>query len=303
MLFRSQIRQFDSNTWYFTGILGVKRWLTPENVQTLSAFSDAIYTPGPTSIHGVNLGSTSQAYALRPGSATPLQVTFPGGRASANNPGNNWSAVAAAPTSTGYALYWRNSVSQRVARWNLDANGVYESGYYLPASQLGSEEASLGFDLNGDGYTVGSSTIAGLNLGSTTRGYALRSGSGAPVQVTYPDGDASANNPGNGWNAVAASPSGTGARLYWRNSDNRPGLGAQVARWELDPSGAYESGMILAPSALVSEEANLNLDLNDDGILAVGLSSNAEGYVLDFAGMPSLQVVYPGGNEIGRAHV
>ena len=111
-----QIRQFDSSTWYFTGILGVKRWLTPENVQTLSAFSDAVYTPGPTTINGVNLGSTSQAYALRQGSAAPLQVTYPGGSASANNPGNNWSAVAAAPTSTDRKSTRLNSSHSAVSR-------------------------------------------------------------------------------------------------------------------------------------------------------------------------------------------
>ncbi|MFN6134422.1 MAG: hypothetical protein ACK46L_16225 [Synechococcaceae cyanobacterium] len=53
------------------------------------------YIPGPTTINGVNLGSTILGYAVQPGNAPPLQVSFSDGIASPTNPGNGWRAVMA----------------------------------------------------------------------------------------------------------------------------------------------------------------------------------------------------------------
>jgi phosphodiesterase/alkaline phosphatase D-like protein len=284
-----------------------------ESVELVLAFSDGralsdfrpllqlvdkpVYTPGPTTTNDLNLGSTANGYGLKLADGVPIPVTYSGGNASTNNPGRGWSGYAATPTNTGYAFFWRNSGSQKVARWNLNARGVYESGYYLSGSLVALEEASLGLDLDGDGYTSGANTINGLNLGRTARGYALRSGSDAPVQVTYPAGDASASNPGNAWIAVTAAPSPNGTSLYWRNS-----ISQQTALWQLDPSGVYQSGLLLSPSQLLTEEANLNFDLNADGAIAVSLGiavspdSTPQGYVLLRAGQSPLPVVYPGGN-------
>jgi hypothetical protein len=116
---------------------------------------DAGYTAGPTTLNGVNLGNTIMGYAVQTGDAPPLQVTYPNGDASANNPGKGWTALAAAPTTKGFALYWLNASKHQVARWHLNAKGEYQSGYYLTGNLLLNEEASLGFDLNGDGYTPG----------------------------------------------------------------------------------------------------------------------------------------------------
>jgi ELWxxDGT repeat protein len=263
---------------------------------------DLPYTPGSITINGVNLGTTSGGYALRDASATQLQITYPGGNASASNPGSGWSAVAAAPSSGGsaYALYWRNSDSGQTARWDLNSSGAYTSGYLLSAAQLISEEANLNLDLNGDGYTSGARTISGVNLGTTSLGYALRNGSSTPIQVTYPGGNASSSNPGAGWSAVAAAPSPTGGgfAFYWRNSGS-----GQTARWDLNSSGAYSSGTLLSAAQLISEEANLNLDLNGDGYTSglttfngVNLGSTALGYALRNGSSTPIQVTYPGGN-------
>jgi hypothetical protein len=226
------------------------------------------YTSGATTLNGVNLGSTSLGYALRSVSGPPLQVTYSGGNASASNPGNGWSAVAAAPSGSGYAFYWRNSGSGQTARWDLSASGAYQSGYLLSAAQLISEEANLNLDLNGDGFTSGATTLNGVNLGSTSLGYALRNGAGAPIQVTYPSGNASASNPGNGWSAVAAAPSGGGYNLYWRNSGSN-----QVARWSLNASGAYQTGSLLSNDQLYSEETSLHADIDGDSIIGSPLTT------------------------------
>ncbi|MFN6132843.1 MAG: Calx-beta domain-containing protein, partial [Synechococcaceae cyanobacterium] len=174
------------------------------------------YIPGPTTINGVNLGSTSLGYGLRNGGGAPIQITFPGGNASASNPGSGWGATAISGSATGYNLYWRNSGSGEVVVWQLNSGGAYTGGQLLSAAQVNSEEFNLNLDLNNDGYIAGPTTINGVNLGSTSLGYALRNGGGAPIQITFPGGNASASNPGSGWGATAISGSATGYNLYWR---------------------------------------------------------------------------------------
>jgi serralysin len=172
--------------------------------------------------------------------------------------------VAAAAIGSGYAFFWRNSGSGQTARWDLNSSGAYTSGTLLSAAQLISEEANLNLDLNGDGYTSGARTINGVNLGSTSLGYALRSGTGSPIQVTYPGGIASASNPGNNWVALAAAPipSSTGFAFYWRNNSS-----GDTARWDLNPSGAYQTGTLLTASQLINEEVAINADLSGDAII------------------------------------
>ncbi len=258
----------------------------------------ASYTPGPLTVQGVNLGNTSHGYALVRGQAAPMQVTYPGGHASPSNPGNGWSAVAAAPSGNGFALYWRHSGSDQTARWDLNSTGAYSGGSLLSPLQLLSEEASLNVDLNGDGTTAGPTTVNGVNLGRNAQGYALVTAKLPPIQVTFPGGHASPDNPGNGWSAVAATTAASGYSLYWRHSGS-----GQTARWDLNSTGAYSGGSLLSPSQLLSEEASLKFDLNGDGTTAgpttingVNLGQNSQGYALLTGGAPPLQVTYPGGH-------
>ena len=251
------------------------------------------YTAGPISIASVNLGSTSLGYALDSAAGDPIQVVYPYGYASTSNPGRGWQAVVAAPTASGWAVYWRTTSNGPTARWDLDERGTYTSGFLLSALQLNREEAALNLDLNGDGYTAGPHTVDGVNLGSTSLGYALRNGGGVPLQVTYSGLNASANKPGDGWLAVAATPSGSDYSLYWRNSNT-----GQTVRWQLDSLGTYGSGSLLTPSQLISAEARLNIDLNGDGTIAPSLASSPEGEILLSAGPSSLPVTDSSGHAI-----
>jgi hypothetical protein len=227
------------------------------------------FTPGPLTIEGVNLGSTALGYALRSGSGTPVQVTFSGQVASALNPGGGWQAISAVSSGSGYELYWRNgnSATSQYARWSLSSAGAFSSGAMLTPLEFFQKESSLDVDLNRDGitglsYTAGSTTINGLNLGSTALGYALRSGSGTPVQVTFSGQVASALNPGGGWQAISAVSSGSGYELYWRNGNT-----FQYARWTLSSSGAFASSALMSPTQFVQLEASRNADLNKDGLI------------------------------------
>lgn len=60
-----QIRQFDSNIWYFRNILSVQRWLTPANVQTLNPQlpSLAISSSTPSQSEG-SIGSTPYSFLI-----------------------------------------------------------------------------------------------------------------------------------------------------------------------------------------------------------------------------------------------
>ncbi len=245
---------------------------------------DAGYTAGPTTLNGVNLGNTIMGYAVQAGDAAPLQVTYPNGDASANNPGKGWAALAAAPTTSGFALYWQNASKHQVARWQLNTKGEYQSGYYLTDNLLLNEEASLGFDLNGDGYTPGPTSIQGVNLGHTAQGFALRLANGAAIQISKDGLSSSESYPGPGWDPVAATPSGDGFRLYWRNVANQ-----QVEQWTLNASGAYSSSVNLTNDEITSAEVSLNLDLNGDSYVAVGLVYQ-DRYALISAGQPATPI-------------
>jgi ELWxxDGT repeat protein len=258
----------DSTGAYTSGYLLTESQVFAEEAKLNLDLNGDGYSSGPTTINGLNLGTTSLGYALRSAGAAPIQITYPGGNASASNPGSGWSAVAAAAFGSGYALYWRHSGSGQTARWDLNSSGAYSSGYLLSASQLISEEASLNLDVNGDGYTSGPTTLGGVNLGSTSLGYALRNPSGAPIQVTYPGGSASTSNPGGGWAAVAAAGTSGGYSIYWRNSGS-----GQVARWDLNGSGAYQTGALLSDSQVVASETSLSTDLNADAIIGPPFTS------------------------------
>jgi hypothetical protein len=176
--------------------------------------------------------------------------------------------VAATTSGDGYAFYWRNGGSGEMVRWELNSTGAYTSGYFLSASQLITEEANLNLDLNGDGYTSGATTLHGVNLGSTSLGYAFRNGTGSPLQVTYPGGNASPNNPGNGWGAVAVAAVGSGYAIYWRNSGS-----GETVRWDLNANGAYQAGTLLTASQLINDEVVIDADLNGDAIIGPSITT------------------------------
>jgi hypothetical protein len=264
------------------------------------------FIPGPLTIDGVNLGSNALGYALRSGSGSPIQVTFPGNVASASNPGAGWRAIAAIASGSGYELYWRNGGTSQYARWSLSSTGAVSSSAMLTAQQFFQTERSLDRDLDQDGitglaYTAGSTTIDGVNLGSNALGYALRSGSGSPIQVTFSGNVASASNPGAGWRAIAAIASGSGYELYWRNGGT-----SQYARWSLSSTGAVSSSAMLTPQQFFQTERSLDRDLDRDGITGlaytagsttidgVNLGSNALGYALRSGSGSPIQVTISG---------
>jgi hypothetical protein len=235
-----------------------------------------------------------------------MQVTFSGQFASATNPGAGWGAIAATPSGSGYSLYWQNTTASQFAIWNLSSTGAWVSGNLLSPVQFFQAESTLGLDLNRDGitglpYTAGSATISNVNLGTTVGGYALRRGSEAPLAVTISGQQASATNPGAGWGAIAATPSGSGYSLYWQNT-----TASQFAIWNLSSTGAWVSGNLLSPVQFFQAESTLGLDLNRDGITGlpytagsatisnVNLGSSPLGYALRRGNEVPIQITFSG---------
>ena len=225
-------------------------------------------TPLTSTINGLSLGNTSFGYALQSGANSAIPISLFGQLVSASNPGGGWSTIAAASSSTGYDLYWKNTLSGQFARWNLNSNGAYTSGGLLSNLELVNAESAVGADLNGDTITgIGvlntplTSTINGLSLGNTSFGYALQSGANSAIPISLFGQLVSASNPGGGWSTIAAASSSTGYDLYWKNT-----LSGQFARWNLNSNGAYTSGGLLSNLELVNAESSIGFDLTGNGI-------------------------------------
>ena len=151
-------------------------------------------------------------------------------------------------------------------RWTLNSSGASIGGASLTTQELLTAETALNFDLNQDSitgfpYTPGYATINGLNLGTTASGYALKSGTTTPIEITFSGQFASPSNPGVGWSAIAAAANGSGYDLYWRNTTS-----SQFARWTLNSSGALIGGASLSTQQLLTAETALNFDLSGNGV-------------------------------------
>ena len=213
-----------------------------------------------------------------PFSGGPIQVSFSGQLASSSNPGAGWSAIAAAATSTGYEIFWKNSGTGQYGSWVLDARCNYSSGALLSTPELLLAENRLNTDLNKDSITgVGilntfTSTINGLSLGNTSFGYALQSGTNSAIPISLFGQLVSASNPGSGWSAIAATSSSTGYDHYWKNAasllQTKGSIGyveAAYVRGVLQAAAiANRAGSFSLPDATNASQALATINLGDD---------------------------------------
>jgi hypothetical protein len=207
-------------------------------------------------------------YALRHGDHAPLQVIYAGGQASDHNPGNGWSAVAAAASGEGYDLYWRNLKSGEAARWQLDGSGRYQTGAFLSASELIAEEVGLQADLNGDAI-IGptSTTIESQGNASLLRqsdGLAAVRSHGSVDPVISPFGlgvgDASQE-----WQMLAAETVEGENQILWRNN-----LSNSLHVWTLNASWSWQSSSAMinpSTAAALGLETSFQIDLNGDRLI------------------------------------
>ena len=222
----------------------------------IGTITSAQYVPGPVTVAGVNLGRLQLGYALNNGSGTPISITSAG--AIATDAGG-WTALAAAATGNGYDLYWKNT-NGMVAKWILNGSAELTSAFVISTADFLQAERSLGTDLDGDGNTGFSfsvaKTIGSVQFGSSQFGYALKNGSNPLLSIT--NVGAIATEAG-GWRALAAAAVGNGYDLYWKNSNG------MVAKWILNGSAELTSAFVISTADFFQAETNLAADLDADG--------------------------------------
>lgn len=214
----------------------------------------------------VTLGTTPLGYAIKAGASNPIQITYLGLNASSSSPGAGWSAVSALANGSGFDLYLKNTDGS-FAVWNLNSSGALTTGRFLSLREVLASESQLGADLNGDnaiGLTfTPTRTIGSVALGDTPLGYAVKSGTGNPIQVTYLGLDASPSFPGAGWRAVAAAANGSGFDLYLKNTNG------SYALWNLNSTGALTTGKFLSLREVLASETQLGSDLDGDNTIGL----------------------------------
>ena len=226
------------------------------------------YAPGPNTIGSVNLGSNALGYALQSGSASPVQITYPGGNASASNPGSNWVAVAAAAIDTGYQLYWKHSVNGAIARWDLNSSGNFSSGAGLSSSQVIGAETSLNFDLDGDGFITNIGTADQDALLGTTGNDRLEGMAGNDSLSGFAGNDALVGGAGSD-----SLTGGSGADHFLFTSGNPFSL-SEIGLDTITDFNAAEDRIHLDDSTLTALSGNASLGpstfavVNSDSVVA-----------------------------------
>jgi hypothetical protein len=228
----------------------------------------------------VDFGTTAAGYAIRVypggefGSMQVIPITSGGVNASAANPGAGWVAVGAAQTGMlEYQLLWKHAPSGSYAQWTLNEAGARTGGRSLRLAEVQAIEAYTNIDITGDsqiGFPPASFTLIhnafGLELGTTSAGYALRQGgeSSQVIPLVWNGANASPTRPGASWQAVGAwqessssSFNGGGimrAAYYvlWANEPSRA-----FSLWTVDESGAFVSGRPLTYSQAQGIAASL----------------------------------------------
>ena len=156
-------------------------------------------------------------------------------------------------------MFWKNT-SGTYAKWTLNSLAALSSGALLSIADFLQAETSLAADLDGDGTTgltfSATKTVGSVQFGNTQLGYAIKNGSSAPLSITNAGVVAAASG---GWSAIAASASGSGYDLFWKNTTGT------YAKWTLNSSAALASGALLSTADFLQVETRLAADLDGDG--------------------------------------
>ncbi|MBE9113616.1 hypothetical protein IQ273_30030 [Nodosilinea sp. LEGE 07298] len=234
----------------------------------------------------LTLGSTQLGYAIQLGDGALLPVTINGEVAT---PVDGWQALAVDQAdSQGFTLYWRNTATQQLATWSLNAQCAFVASAPLLSALALFAETNLNVDLTGDSE-IGLAfspiqTVDNLTLGSTLLGYAIQTGDGTllpvnrsiegmtphlspivgpsdfPTSPVVNNGEVATRPVG--WQALAVdhAADGAGFTLYWRNAETQQFLASS-----LNAQGTLLSTKSLTPAEVLLAEASLSLDLVGDG--------------------------------------
>jgi len=223
------------------------------------------------SVGGIQFGTTQLGYSLIPaGSNTPIALRYAGSYLSAGSIGLGWEILTARSIAGGYYhIYWHNTLTDAFALWGMNSSGDFIGGVVLSLETVLGIEVEIGFDLDGDGLAAGLvftplHQSGAISFGTTQRGYAIQTGSGANLNiltVTLNGSDVSAVSIGQGWQAIHAfDEPDTGYSLYWHNNTT-----GNFVVWELGGQGNYLQHRNISQRESLFAELRVNFDLNNDG--------------------------------------
>ena len=104
-----------------------------------------------TSQGGVTLGLIAQpgyGYGIQVDGGDITPISFAGGYAGTNNPGDGWQAIAARRSDVNVELYWQKEST--FAKLNLTSDGQFISGELLSGFSVTFAEQRLELNLDGD---------------------------------------------------------------------------------------------------------------------------------------------------------
>ena len=284
-----------------------RRARAPSSVESLeprlalSGNDGFIRSPDWPTIAGTEFGSTAYGYAVRVDASEVIQVTWKGGRfATPSNPGGGWEALGTRPSDAGYRLLWHNVGNGAYREWNLTASGVFAGGRGVGIAEVISIEPEVGIDINGDdsvgfAFTPSGVEVQGVEFGSTPYGYALRTDGTQVIPVTARGGKfATPSNPGGGWQALGAMPSGDGYQLLWRHAPT-----GAFQTWTLNASGSRTGGRGVGLAEILALESQLGIDITGDGVFGAGFTpSGVTIQGVEFGSTPYSYALRTGGSRV-----
>ncbi len=183
----------------------------------------------------------------------------------------DWSAVHAEATATGYTVLWQDSNGDYTV-WQTDAAGNYLDSKSKPDSALNEIESVFAVDLNGNGGIGTVEDNGAHQLGVNAEGaYQISNGVDAPVVIKLNSLDVRPTT-FEGWIAVQAEATATGYTVLWQDANG------DYTVWQTDAAGNYLDSKSKPDSALNEIESVFAVDLNGDG--GIGLIEDNGDYRL-----------------------
>ena len=210
----------------------------------LESFEGAIgidlNSDGVTGVAAAAVVTSGSNYKL--GTGGPL-LNF-NGSAVTSGQFSGWTPLDEVATSTGFEVAFKQSGTNDLTFWDVDANGNFVSDLYgaLSPTSIGAEtlESLFNMDLNSDGV-IGLNISGAVSTGTTTvaqtsAGYKL--GASGPI-LSFNGSPVTAGEFG-AWSLLGAEAlNGGGYEVSWRLAGTD-----EVTAWKVSSTGAYSSSIV-----------------------------------------------------------
>jgi predicted outer membrane repeat protein len=221
------------------------------------------------------LKDTTNKYFAQIGTATPIAIKN-GGQQIYQNIYAGWQTLAAETVNGNNQVLWKNTNSNYLHLWKLDANWNWvssEGQWALNSAEALTQETNFGIDANGDGvignpYTPIESAGNTKLVKDTSNKYFTQIGTATPIAIKN-GGQQIYQNIYAGWQTLAAETVNGNNQVLWKNTS-----GNFLHLWKLDANWNWVSSegqwALNSPEAL-GKEAIFGIDANGDGKIGYGI--------------------------------